>query len=151
MFTIPDLKNFYETVWLIVRQIPAGRVATYGQIASMIPAPAGVDAETYQRLAPRIVGDAMNAVSGRDDPAIPWHRVINSKGGISLPVESAAANIQRERLRAEHVTFDMKERVDLQVFGWDGPDRDWVAQHHLLPPRSVRGEPPAETGQLSLF
>lgn len=151
MLELPDLNTFYQTVWLIVRQIPVGQVATYGQIASMIPPPSQVDPEAYQRLAPRIVGDAMNAVSSKDDPSIPWHRVINSKGGISLPVESAAANTQRERLRAENVTFDMKERVDLFTFGWDGPDSAWLVEQHLLPPRSIKGDPPAESTQLSLF
>jgi methylated-DNA-protein-cysteine methyltransferase-like protein len=146
-----DRTVFYRTVWLIVQQIPPGRVATYGQIASMIPPPPHIDPEAYRRLAPRVVGDAMNAVSGRDDPAIPWHRVINSRGGISLPVESAAANIQRQRLRAEQVTFDMKERVDLHRFGWDGPDSAWLQAHDLLPPQPIKGDPPAETSQLSLF
>lgn len=151
MLQLPDLQAFYDTVWLIVRQIPYGYVGTYGQIASMIPVPEGVDETDYTRLAPRVVGDAMNAVSSHDVPDIPWHRVVNSKGGISLPVESAAANTQRMRLRAEEITFDMRERIDLATFGWLGPPADWLAAYRLLPPHTIGGPPPGDTTQLNLF
>src|SRR5690606_18343761 len=117
-YQLPDPQSFNRIVWDIVRQIPHGKVATYGQIAAMIPAPEGVDPEVYRRLGPRWVGDAMNAVSRVDEPTIPWHRVINSKGGISLPAESPSSAIQRGRLRHEGVEFDAKERVNLKRFGW---------------------------------
>lgn len=153
MYTLPDPLPFYQLVWDIVRQIPGGQVATYGQIAAMIPAPAEVDPADYGRLGPRWVGDAMNAVSRVDDPSIPWHRVINSKGGISLPDESVSSALQRARLRAEDVEFDDHERVDLDVFGWDGPDEAYISAHGLNPPRSLRKPkaPPEGPVQLSLF
>lgn len=150
MLELPDLHGYYQTVWLIVCQIPPGQVATYGQIASMIPVPPGVDAEAYHRLSPRVVGEALNAISGAHETAIPWHRVVNSRGAISLPVESAAANVQRSRLRAENVTFDMKERIDLATFGWHGPAPDWLTYYGLLPPRSPGGSA-GQTSQMSLF
>ncbi|HQV64511.1 MAG TPA: MGMT family protein, partial [Anaerolineales bacterium] len=54
----PNSKTYYEQVWNIVRQIPAGKVAAYGQIAKMIPPPSGVELETYAAFAPRWVGGA---------------------------------------------------------------------------------------------
>lgn len=149
---LTDPQSFYELVWAIVRQIPHGQVSTYGQIASMIPPPPGVEPVDYERLGPRWVGDAMNAVSRADDPAIPWHRVVNSKGGISLPLESTAANQQRSRLRAEGIAFDMKERIDLNLHGWQGPDAAWLTEHDLRLPKPLRKPPvSSEDGQLRLF
>ncbi len=94
----PDTKTYFDIVWTIVRQIPRGVVSTYGQIASMIPAPTDVDETDYERLGAVWVGKAMNAVSSSDDSDIPWQRVINSQGGISLPEGSRAALEQRKRL-----------------------------------------------------
>lgn len=142
----PDPDTFYPIVWNIVRQIPSGVVSTYGQIASMIPPPASVDPVDYERLGPRWVGKAMNAVSGRDDPTVPWQRVINSQGGISLPEGSKAALEQRARLEHEGLSFDQRGRVDLNIAGWDGPDEDWLRQNGLHPPRPLK-KPPADKAQ----
>ncbi len=142
MFDLPDPMPFYKLVWEIVRQIPVGTVATYGQIAAMIPAPEDVEQADYDKLAPRWVGDAMNAVSRVDEPTIPWHRVINAKGGISLPDTSKAAALQRARLRDEQVLLDNDERVDLGEFGWEGPAATWLEDHNLKAPRSLRKSKP---------
>ncbi len=156
MYNLADPLPFYKIVWEIVRQIPAGAAATYGQIASMIPAPEGVDPVDYARLGARWVGDAMNAVSHVDEPNIPWHRVINAKGGISLPDTSKAAALQRGRLRAEGILLASSERVDLDEFGWEGPSAVWVEQHKLHPPRTIK-KPPSDSPpddmpqQMSLF
>jgi methylated-DNA-protein-cysteine methyltransferase-like protein len=149
----PDQQAYYETVWEIVRQVPRGQVVTFGQIAAMIPPPAGVDPEFYQRVAPRWVGYAMNAVSFPDEPTVPWHRVINSKGGISLEAGSKPAVLQRTRLEAEGVQFDSKDTIDFDRFGWDGPDDTWLREHTLLKPHSMKSPPPAPDApqQLSLF
>jgi len=147
MITLPDPIIYYRIVWEIVRQIPAGKVATYGQIASMIPSPEGVESVDYEKLAPRWVGDAMNAVSRVDDPSIPWHRVINGKGGISLPEESISAALQRARLRHEGSMPDEAERVNLDNYLWE-PDRNWVWEHGLRPPKSVKKP---NSGQMRMF
>src|SRR5574341_2086521 len=102
MFQPPDPSTYNSTVWAIARQIPEGKVSTYGQIASMIPAPDAVDPDQYRRLAPRWVGNAMHRCP--DD--VPWQRVINSEGKISLPAGSASADEQRARLEMEGVSFD---------------------------------------------
>ncbi|QPC85182.1 MGMT family protein [Phototrophicus methaneseepsis] len=131
MWNPPDPASYNALVWEIVRQIPAGKVSTYGQIASMIPAPDGSDPDQHKRLGPRWVGSAMRAVK---DPDVPWHRVINTKGEISLPAGSSSARIQQQRLLAEGILFDENERVDLTQYGWSGPDDAWLDAHDLFPP-----------------
>ena len=151
----PDIEQFNRTVWSIVRQVPNGIVTTYGQIASMIPRPPEVDETDYEKLSPRWVGDAMNAVSRADNKNIPWWRVINSRGGVSLKPETQAGTQQRTRLKREGVKFDEKELVDFAAVGWTGPDDDWLAEHGLMKPKPlIPDEPPPSDDnpqQLSLF
>jgi methylated-DNA-protein-cysteine methyltransferase related protein len=148
--TLSDPMPYYRIVWDIVRQVPRGVVTTFGQIASMIPPPPDIDAKDYQKLAPRWVGDAMNAVSRIDERTVPWHRVINSKGGISLPEDSVSAALQRARLREENL-LDARELVDLDQYSWDGPSDDWLKEKGLLKPRSLKKPPADPPGQLKLF
>lgn len=151
----PDPSVFNPIVWEIVRQVPTGTVSTYGQIASMIPVPSDMDADDFRRLAPKWVGDALNAVSFRDldgqpvAPGVPWWRIINSKGGISMPRGSSAAHQQRQRLSAENVHFDARGLVNLSVFGWEGPPQSWLDDHHFTKPEPLRK--PDEPTQMSLF
>jgi methylated-DNA-protein-cysteine methyltransferase related protein len=151
----PDPMSYYKIVWEIVRQVPSGVVTTYGQIASMIPPPETINPPDYDRIAPRWVGYAMNASSSADldskttpdgKTPIPWQRVINSKGGISLPKGSHSANEQRIRLEAEGVQFDENELVDLNVYGWDGPDDNWLRERKLYKPRSIKKTPKKPKG-----
>ncbi len=150
----PDPDSFHTLVWEIVQQIPEGRVAAYGQIGAMIPPPPGVEPAEYDRLRARWVGRAMNAVPSGS--GVPWHRVINSQGTISLPAGSAAAEEQRARLEMEGVRFDERGRVDFGQVGWDGPPADWLEARGLLPaPPLARGPAQDDSGpdaaQLSLF
>ncbi|MEO1287132.1 MAG: MGMT family protein [Chloroflexota bacterium] len=135
MWTPPD-DSFYETVWTIVKQIPKGRVSTYGQIASMIPPYDGTDPDAHQRLSPRWVGTAMRKVP---DDSIPWHRVINSQGKISLPEPNGTK--QRVLLEAERIIFNQSSKVDLTDVGWEGPDDEWLDEHNLLPPNQFIKKP----------
>ena len=121
----PNLKAYYEQVWNIARQIPVGRVATYGQIAKLIPPPVGVEIEAYATFAPRWVGGAMAACP--DD--VPWQRVINSQGKIS---ERPGAERQRPLLEAEGIIFDAKDRIDLKKYGWSGRNEDDTPQQPSL-------------------
>jgi len=109
----PNPQAFNQQVWEIARCIPRGKVATYGQIAKMIPPPLGVELEAYAAFAPRWVGGAMAACP--DD--VPWQRVINSQGKVS---ERAGAQKQRQLLEAEGIIFDAKDRIDLKKYGWKG-------------------------------
>ena len=135
MFNPPNAKTFFETVWEIVREIPAGRVSSYGQIASMIPPDADMEPALMQRLAPRWVGTALRKTPR--GKSIPWQRVINSRGAISFPAGSPQADEQRRRLELEGVEFDSRGRVDLRRFSWEGPDEAFLRRRNLLPPRSL--------------
>jgi len=112
----PNREEFNRRVWALVRQIPVGKVCTYGQIASLIPPPPRMDPKSYLAFAPRWVGGAM-ANCPQD---VPWQRVINSQGKVSLrPV--SGGTYQRELLEDEGVIFDVHDRVDLKIYGWEGP------------------------------
>jgi methylated-DNA-protein-cysteine methyltransferase-like protein len=136
MWNPPDPTTFNSVVWEIVKQIPAGRVSTYGQIASMIPPPDGILPPDYDRLGARWVGSAMNAVP--TGSGVPWQRVINSRGEISLPKDSRSADQQRELLKAEGVPFRDSGRVDLAAYGWQGPPEAWLRERGLYPPKPLR-------------
>jgi methylated-DNA-protein-cysteine methyltransferase related protein len=112
----PNPQAYYEQVWNLVRQIPPGKVASYGQIAMMIAIPNGIEFESYKAFAPRWVGGAMAACP--DD--VPWQRVINSQGKIS---ERAGAERQRQLLEEEGVLF-VKDKVDMKKYGWKGPGEE---------------------------
>ena len=114
--TPPNQQGYYELVWELVRQIPRGRVASYGQIALMLPPPDGVDFEAYKAFGPRWVGGAMAACPD----GVPWQRVINSQGKIS---ERPGAARQRQLLEEEGIEF-VKDRVDMKKYGWKGSQED---------------------------
>jgi methylated-DNA-protein-cysteine methyltransferase-like protein len=113
----PNPKAYAAQVYAIVREIPAGRVMTYGQIAAQILPPVEVEPEHYLRLSPRWVGSAM--AHAPDD--VPWQRVINSQGKIS-PRPGYGSLVQRKLLEQEGVIFDEHDRVDLARFGWPGAE-----------------------------
>ena len=96
----------WERILAIVRRIPAGRVATYGQVAVV----AGLRGHARQ------VGYALHVMP--HDGFAPWHRVVNARGAISLPPGSGDAVTQRLRLEREGVRFDARGRVDLECYGW---------------------------------
>ena len=97
--------SFFRQVYNIVRRIPRGKVATYGQIARALGSP----------RAARTVGWAM-----RDCPdAVPWHRVVNAHGEISLRPTTGYQE-QRARLKEEGVRFDRAGKIDLNKYGWQG-------------------------------
>jgi methylated-DNA-protein-cysteine methyltransferase-like protein len=94
-----------SVLYHLTKKVPAGKVTTYGHLARMI-----------NRCTPRMVGFAMAALSFDSD--VPWQRVINSQGKISIRPGSDAADIQRAILEDEGVLFDKNGRVDLSVFEW---------------------------------
>ena len=111
----PDQQAFASQVWEIVRQIPRGRVASYGQIAKMLPLPAGVDGDTYLEFGALWVSGAV--ASCPDD--VPWQRVVNSKGEVS---EKNGADAKRHKLLLEDegVIFGVRGRIDMGKYGWNG-------------------------------
>lgn len=131
-FAIPadQKQQFFEMVWEITRQIPAGKVASYGQIAAFIPAPQGISPEAYAVKRARWAGAAMRECPGD----VPWQRVLNAQGKISLPVGSRGALEQRRLLQAEGVIFHANGKVDRLNFDWPGPPRAWLLEHGLIAP-----------------
>ena len=102
-----DMKEgYFQEVYRIVRAVPPGLVTTYGSVAALAGRPGGT----------RTVGWAMRALQRGSD--VPWHRVINAQGSISLP--SPSAELQQALLENEGVEFDEKGQVDLARYGWDG-------------------------------
>ena len=104
----------YHRIYEVVRQIPPGQVATYGQVAMVVGPP----------VTARQVGDAMAAL--RDDasgPSAPWQRVINAQGTVST------GRHQQQLLAQEGVVFNPKGYTDLRRFGWQGPDPAWAEAH----------------------
>ncbi len=96
---------FYERVVKIIRSIPAGKIATYGQIADYAGNP----------RAAREVAYILHSSS--DKEKLPWHRVINSKGCISLK-RGRGYELQKKMLEDEGVVFDDEDHVDLLRFRW---------------------------------
>jgi methylated-DNA-protein-cysteine methyltransferase related protein len=89
----------------VVRGVPRGRVATYGQIAAVLGVPRGA----------RAVGWALRALRGQAATRVPWHRVVGAGGRISLR-NGAGPLVQRKRLEGEGVRFDAG-RIDLAKYG----------------------------------
>jgi methylated-DNA-protein-cysteine methyltransferase related protein len=95
----------YEAIYAVVRQVPSGRVTTYGTVAKLV---AGATA--------RMVGYAMAATPKGSN--IPWQRVINSQGKISPHGFGYGSSIQRKLLEEEGIVFDLTGKIDLDKFGW---------------------------------
>ncbi len=100
-----DVPSLYRAAWQLVRQIPPGRVMTYGQIATLLGTP----------RAARAVGYSMFFVRGAD---VPWQRVVNAKGQISLGGDVDRPALQRELLLAEGIEFSTEGRIDLAARLW---------------------------------
>lgn len=105
----PPEAPLYERIYALVQQIPPGRVATYGQIANIV---GGCSA--------RMVGYAMAALHSGTHPDVPWQRVINRQGKISIHDPFGKIR-QRELLEEEGVYFDKDDQIDFREFGWLGP------------------------------
>jgi methylated-DNA-protein-cysteine methyltransferase-like protein len=100
--------TFSERVRAAVRAIPHGHVASYGGVAAVVGQP----------RAARAVGRALCTLD--DDVEVPWWRVINRNGEISIKCSMHGPALQRAALEAEGVEFDALGRVDWIRFGWDG-------------------------------
>jgi methylated-DNA-protein-cysteine methyltransferase related protein len=95
--------ELWRRVHALVRRVPAGRVVTYGQVATLVGAP----------HAARAVGQAMRACPS----GVPWHRVVNGRGTISPRGDGSGALSQRLLLEGEGIRF-ARGRIDLQRYRW---------------------------------
>ncbi len=105
--------RLYDLIYAIVRQVPPGKVATYGQIA-----------RTAGRCSAQMVGFALASLASyreqKDFEEVPWQRIINAKGKISPHGFGMGGFIQRQILEEEGIEFDNEGVIDLERFGWDG-------------------------------
>ncbi len=92
-------------IYAVVRRIPRGRVATYGQVAAL----AGLPGHARQ------VGYALHRTP--EGEALPWHRVLNAQGAISLPPREGG-DVQRAMLRAENIRLRPDGTIDLAQAQW---------------------------------
>jgi methylated-DNA-protein-cysteine methyltransferase-like protein len=115
----PEHERLYSRVYAVVRQIPRGKVATYGQIAAIVG-----------DCTARMVGYAMAAAP--ED--VPWQRVINAQGKVSPRADSWGTEVQRLRLEEEGVQFDAAHKVDFKQVRWSGPGLAWLLEHGFTPP-----------------
>ena len=102
----------YKKVYNLVKKIPEGKVATYGQIGQMLD------------FDPRTVGWALNRLVGQKSK-VPWQRVINSKGTISTnKVMNIPLGLQKSLLQKEGIKFNKKEeKIDLKNYLWKPKDQ----------------------------
>lgn len=108
------MANTYDLIYAVVRQIPYGRVATYGQVAEL----AGLVGK------PRLVGYALYRVTETDQ--IPWHRVINAKGEVSRsPHRNGSDYLQQSLLEDEGIEFKATGALDLSTYRWS-PDASLI-------------------------
>jgi methylated-DNA-protein-cysteine methyltransferase-like protein len=114
---VAQVRSIQEKLYAVIRRIPRGRVATYGQIAALAGLP---------RRA-RMVGQALSSTP--EGVEVPWQRVVNAQGKISARGGIGwEEGYQRHLLEEEGVVFSGGGRIDLDRFGWD-PD--------ARPPRKV--------------
>jgi len=106
--TMRDI-SLYQRIYAVVRQIPPGKVATYGQIARIVG-----------NCNARMVGYALASLQSGSD--VPWQRVINSQGKIPEHGDGIGSAMQRQLLQEEGVRFDRNGSVELNKVGWPGPD-----------------------------
>jgi methylated-DNA-protein-cysteine methyltransferase-like protein len=111
----------YRRIYDVVCSVPAGRVATYGQIAAV-----------EGRATARMVGYALAALPA--GLGVPWQRVVNREGRVSARSGGGDGDWrQRRLLEAEGVTFDARGRISLKTYGWEGPDPAWLERHDCQP------------------
>ena len=113
----PEQSELYQAIYATVRRIPKGRVATYGQIAALAGFPRNA----------RAVGYALSAWSeeGRRGKTLPWQRVINAQGRVSLRASPGFEGLQEEMLRQEGVEIGLDGRIQLERFRWRPRGTEW--------------------------
>ncbi|WP_298977429.1 MGMT family protein [uncultured Thermosynechococcus sp.] len=117
--------TFQQKIYWLVKQIPVGRVATYGQIAALCGWPRHA----------RYVGYALYQVAPNSD--IPWHRVVNAQGKISYaPQRHGTDELQRWRLEAEGIIFEGGDRINLRRYRWQPSATLWQL---LSPQEEITG------------
>src|SRR5512133_930789 len=102
--------RLYDLIYAVIRQIPAGKVASYGQISRIVG-----------RCSAQMIGFALAALGKQPDAEdVPWQRVVNARGHISPHGYGFGTNMQRVLLEEEGIVFSLEGEIDFDQFGWDG-------------------------------
>jgi methylated-DNA-protein-cysteine methyltransferase-like protein len=113
-------ERLHARICAVVEQIPPGRVASYGQIASIVG-----------NCTARMVGHAMASLP--HGSGVPWQRVINAQGRVSPRGDQHSSQTQRLRLEEEGVHFSSSGSVDWRSVRWAGPPIEWLLEHGYAP------------------
>jgi methylated-DNA-protein-cysteine methyltransferase-like protein len=106
---LPHVEKLYQAIYKVIRRIPRGRVATYGQVAELAGLPGGA----------RVSAAALK--TSRPEHRLPWHRVIGKRGrttGRIAIMDPIGGAVQRELLEREGVIVDERGSVPLGTYGW---------------------------------
>lgn len=102
--------SLFQKIYMVIRRVPEGKVTTYGQVAKIVG-----------ECSARWVGFALAALkNAHDGDDVPWHRVINAQGRISLSDLEGGKSFQRALLEQEGIVFEPDGRIDLKKYGWEG-------------------------------
>lgn len=114
--------SFNQLVYALVRAIPPGKVLSYGRVSDLLGVPQGA----------RAVGWALHSLGGAE-PTVPWHRVVNVRGRVSIKGSPEAAMEQRVRLESEGVIFDENDALDMRRHLWTPslPEVEAIVQRAL--------------------
>ncbi len=117
--------SFNDLVYTLVRAIPSGKVLSYGRVSDLLGVPQGA----------RAVGWALHNLGSRE-PSVPWHRVVNARGRVSIKGSPEAAFEQRVRLESEGVVFDEQDTLDMRRYLWTPslPEVEAILRAALAPP-----------------
>lgn len=107
------LPRLFPRIYRLVAQVPKGKVVTYSQVAALVGMP----------RAARAVGMALRYLPHSLSRTVPWQRVINASGGISIRGDVFRVEEQRWLLEQEGIAFDRHGKVDLKKYRWAGPGR----------------------------
>lgn len=102
------MSDFAARVYRVVERCPRGKIVSYGGVAAMLGQP----------RAARAVGKALNALP--DDTRVPWWRVVNGRGEVSIRGVEHGKILQRTLLEREGVRFERNGRISWKLYGWDG-------------------------------
>jgi len=119
--------SFNDLVYTLVRAIPSGKVLSYGRVSDLLGVPQGA----------RAVGWALHNLGSRE-PSVPWHRVVNARGRVSIKGSPEAAFEQRVRLESEGVVFDEQDTLDMRRYLWTPslPEVEAILRAALAPPET---------------
>jgi methylated-DNA-protein-cysteine methyltransferase-like protein len=103
-----DSPPLFQRIYAVIRQVPPGQVATYGQIARIV---GGISAQ--------MIGFALAALpSHPEEKDVPWQRIINAQGKVSPHGLGYGSAVQRQLLEEEGVVFNLENSIDLDTFAW---------------------------------